>query len=254
MFKKILATKPDSSIQTGTLSKRVYKLFNALLPIVLLLLIRSGLTELSIVMALFSKWRVFTVKPRHMWANLRSNAVDIIVKLSTLAFMIESSEMIWLQLVWTAWYIVWLTIVKPGWGTVLVALQAMIAQVFGLSALLYYSNTLATLPMLLLAWLVGMAVARHFIGAYEEKEAPIMSAIWGLFVLQMTWVVYKWTLVYVFIPQLVLIVVVVGYALGSMYDQHKAQKLKSGFVRQQLLVAGLVLILLLVTGNWHGAI
>ena len=232
----------------------VYRAFNFILPIALLLLIQSGLNELAIVVALFSKWRVFTVKPRHLLANIRANAVDIIVKLSTLSFMIQSVDSTQQQLAWTAWYVVWLVIVKPGSTKAWVAVQAMTAQVLGLSALLYYSNSIAVSLIVLCAWVIGISTARHFIGSYEEKDALLISSIWGFFVMQLTWTLGKWLLVYEFVPQLVFILVVVSYTIASIYNAYKLGSLKAAFARQQIVIGVIILLAITVMGDWQGDI
>lgn len=254
LFKRPKAKDEEKPLSERGLSQRVYKILNALLPVVLLILIRVGLVELSVIVALFSKWRVFTVKPRHMWANLRSNGVDIIVKLSTLSFMIQAQDAIVQQLLWTAWYIFWLVKIKPGSTIGYVSAQAMLGQVLGLSALMYYSNDLNDVILLFAAWVIGLVSARHFLSSYEEKKASIIASIWGLFTVQMTWILNKWTLVYVFIPQLVFIVMIVSYTLASIYDHYKKDKLKPAFMQQQVVIAVLVLIAIIIIGDWRGEI
>lgn len=246
--------KPKDNKKKLGLSQGAYKALNILLPVVLLLLIKAGLIELSIIVAMFSKWRVFAVKPRHLWANLRSNSVDIIVKLSTLSFIIESNDSIVTQIVWTLWYIVWLTFIKPGSKTSLITAQAATAQFLGISALMYYSNTLPSILTLAGSLIIGASSARHFLSAYEEKQASLIAGIWGLFVLQMSWVLYKWTLVYIFVPQLVFILVIVSYAVGSIYHQIKVDKLKRSFIAQQSFVVTLLLVALIIIGDWKGEI
>lgn len=252
--KKQTSKKPAKKRQSLQLSQGVYKTFNALLPIALWLLIRAGLIELSIIVAMFSKWRVFAVRPRHLLANLRANAVDIIVKLSTLSFMIQSDDRVVEQLLWTAWYVLWLVVIKPGSTTVWVSGQALAAHVLGLSALLYYSNSASQLVILLGAWIIGLSAARHFLSSYEEPESKLISSIWGFFVLQMTWILSKWMLVYVFVPQLVFIIVGVSYAVASIYGASKKENFKISFVRQQIIVTIVLLVVIAAVGDWGGGV
>ena len=234
-------------------SNIAHTLLNIALPIVLLLMVLSDLIELSIILALFSKWRVFTVKPRHFLANLRSNATDIIVKLSTLTFIIESDTLS-VQIAWTAWYVLWLTYIKPKSSTVMMSIQAAAGQFLGLSALLHFSDRIPELTVLALAWVIGVVSARHFISSYEEPWMQPMSYIWGLFVAQLTWVLYRWLLVYVFVPQIAIIVTVIGYALGSIYHGYKQDTLKIGFMRQQVIMTIVLLLVVIVLGDWQGQV
>jgi hypothetical protein len=231
----------------------LYKVFNFLLPIVILFLIREGLTELAILLALSSKWRVFAVKPRHIISNVRSNATDIIVKVATVTFIIQA-ETFTEQLIWTAWYILWLTVIKPASSKTWVSLQAAAGHFLGVSAVFLLSNNLNDLIVLGLVWLVGISSARHFLSSYEETRVNLLANIWGLFVLQLAWVLNNWLLVYVFLPQLIFILVVVGYALASIYDAYKQETLKKSFVRQQAVMTILILMLIIALADWQGEI
>jgi hypothetical protein len=67
-------------------------------------------------------------------------------------------------------------------------------------------------------------------------------------------VLNKWTLVYLIVPQIVLITAVIAYSLASVYDAHKEDKLKVSFVRQQALMSLIIMILLIVFADWQGNI
>ena len=231
---------------------------NLLLPIVLLALIWANLEYLAIIVALFSKWRVVAVRPQHFMANLRSNAVDIVVKLSTLSFMITSQQIdgdiSLAQLAWTGWYMLWLTYVKPKSDTVWVGLQALTAQLLGLAAVFQFADTMNQVIFIALIWVISLSSARHFFASYEEPWAKAMSHIWALFITQLSWILFRWILVYVFVPQIVLIVAVMAYTLGSIYHAFKEENLKPGFVRQQLVMATIIIGVIIITSNWTGEI
>lgn len=256
MLSKILPSKDKRQTTTPRLKNAtyiLYKLFNFVLPIVLLLLVRAGLVQLSLVIALFSKWRVFTVRPHHLAANLRTNATDIVVKLSTLAFIVQATTLVE-QLAWTAWYILWLTAIKPASSKAFVSFQAAAGYILGLSAIFMYSNNINDLLLFVCVWIIALSSARHFLSSYEEVRSKLIASIWALFVLQMAWVLNNWLLVYVFVPQLIFITGVVGYALASVYNAHKAETLKASFVRQQALMTALVLLALIIVADWQGSI
>src|SRR5271165_5298167 len=86
---------------------------NALLPLLVFILVRTGFSEIALALILLSKWRIFAVRPRYWLANIRSNGVDIIVGISLLIFMTHTNSSYW-QLLWVAVYIIWLTVIKPG--------------------------------------------------------------------------------------------------------------------------------------------
>ncbi len=229
----------------------LYKILNILLPIGLLILIRVGLAELAIVLVLLSKWRVFAVKPRHMLANLRSNSVDIIVKISTLAFIIDA-ETLTEQMIWTAWYILWLVVIKPASSKSWMSFQAAAAHILGVGAAFLFSNNISDVMLLAIVWFVSLSSARHFISSYEEEKTQLISHLWALFVLQLAWVLNYWLLVYIFIPQLIFIIAVVGYAMASVYDAAKRDDLKKSFIRQQTAMTLVILILIIALADWQG--
>jgi hypothetical protein len=234
-------------------SARFHLLLNITLPIVLLLMIRANLYELAIVLALFSKWRVFAVRPHHLAVNIRSNATDIVVKLGTLIFMIQYQQP-WVQLGWTLWYIFWLTTLKPRSETFAMGLQALAAEVIGLSALFQFSNNIPEPILLIVVWIIALSAARHFLSNYEEPWARVIAHLWAIFVTQLAWVLNNWLLVYVAVPQLVIIVTLLSYVLASLYHAYMNETLRAAFVRQQVLMTTIVLIVMIVLADWHGQV
>src|SRR4051812_16205613 len=101
--------------------------FVAIIPLVVFILVRLHFENLALVAILLSKWRMFAVRARHWLTHIRTNAVDIIVGLSVLACMSDTSSASW-QLVWVLLYEGWLLIIKPGSNSLMVSVQAMIAQ------------------------------------------------------------------------------------------------------------------------------
>lgn len=61
----------------------VYHSLNALLPFALLLLVWAFEPPyVAYGLVLLSKWRIFALRPRFWWANIKTNLVDISVGLS----------------------------------------------------------------------------------------------------------------------------------------------------------------------------
>jgi hypothetical protein len=232
-------------------SNIAHALLNIILPVMVLALVRLGLVEVAFGLVLLSKWRVFAVVPRHWLANLRSNATDIIVNLATFAFIVDATTFN-AQIAWTIWYVVWLLVIKPRSDTIFVALQALAGLFLGITALFQYSNVNEVL-VLLGVWYVATSTARHFLSSYEEPFTRPLSYMWGLIVVQLTWVLYRWSLVYFIVPQLVLIVGVLGYTLASLYDQSKKEALSSKIVRQHLTLAAVIVVVIVSMADWTGS-
>ena len=64
----------------------------------------------------------------------------------------------------------------------------------------------------------------------------------------------KWLLVYVFVPQLIFIIGVVGYAVASVYDAASKGEVKKTFIRQQAGMTVIILILIIALADWQGNI
>src|SRR3984957_302108 len=74
-----------------------------LLPIVVFIFVRIHFVQLAVAVIILSKWRMFAVRPRYWPANIRANAVDIIVGVSAVIFMSQTSSSLW-QLLWAVFY------------------------------------------------------------------------------------------------------------------------------------------------------
>lgn len=246
--KKAKITQPHHRLSFSSIA---HTLLNAILPIVVLSLVRLGLNELAFGLVLLSKWRIFAVQPRHWLANIRSNAIDIIVNLATLAFIINASSFTG-QALWTLWYIGWLIIIKPRSNTVSVAIQAIAGLFLGLSGLFLYTG-LNEVFVLLGVWLIATSTARHFLSSYEEPYTRPLSYLWGLFVVELAWVLYHWTLAYFAVPQLALVVGVIGYTLASLYDQSKREVISPKIIRQHLILATVIVVVIVAMADWSGA-
>lgn len=222
-----------------------------LLPALLFVLVRLRFFELQlgVSLILLSKWRMFAVKPRHWLANIRANAVDIIVGLSVLIFMIHSGSQL-LQLFWAVMYGMWLIILKPQSNSLGVSLQAFIAQSIGLAALLIAWGDSALLVLVLGAWLTSYMAARHFFASFEEPLTRFMSAVWGYFAAAMLWILGHWLLFYGPIAQPALLLSVISFGLGGIYYLEKSDRMSVVLRRQIIFVVFAVVLIVLTFSDW----
>src|SRR3982074_2388009 len=105
-----------------------------ILPAAVFILVRLHFVQLALSIIVLSKWRMFAVKPRFWAANVRANAIDLMVGLSVVLFMTHSGSLV-IQLLWAILYAAWLLAIKPGTGIPMVTTQAFIGQLAALSAL-----------------------------------------------------------------------------------------------------------------------
>ncbi|MGH7196217.1 MAG: hypothetical protein ACREGJ_00440 [Candidatus Saccharimonadales bacterium] len=241
-------------------SEIFYVIFNALLPVVLLLLVRGfDPPLLAFALVFLSKWRVFALRPRFWWPNIKANAVDLLVGVSAVGLMYLASTMLVLQILIAIAYAAWLLIVKPRSSSKGIKLQAGIAQFVGLLTLFHFSIVIPELMVVAGCWLIGYVVARHAISNYEESHVELFSAIWGLVVAELGWLLYRWTIVYdlglpIKIPQMVLLVFVIGFSAIRMYHLAKHEQLTAQALRGTVIFASLLLAAILVFSPWDATV
>src|SRR6201996_8315881 len=122
------------------ISHAFYFVYNALLPLLVFLLVRTSFVQLALSLILLSKWRMFAVRPRFWLANIQANAIDIIIGVSVLAFMVAAGAATgneFVQLVWAVLWAGWLIGIKPKADTLWVSLQAFIGFAAGMTAMFY---------------------------------------------------------------------------------------------------------------------
>lgn len=227
----------------------VHMLLNILLPVLVFVLVRISSYELAAALILLSKWRILAVKPRHWPANVRANAVDISVGLSSLVFMMQTNSQI-IQLVWAIIYTIWLIIIKPRSSTIFVTIQAMIGQFAGLCSLFLFFGDAQTYLLVLLGGLVCYFSARHFFTGFDEPMTRYLSDMWGYFATALIWVLSHWLLFYGVVAQPTLLLSVIGFNLAGLYYLNKYDKLSSLLRRQLIFVMIAIIVIALVFSDW----
>ncbi|MGH7217849.1 MAG: hypothetical protein ACREGE_00165 [Candidatus Microsaccharimonas sp.] len=251
------------------LSEFIYTALNIALAVgVLLIVLYTEAIWLAIVLVLLSKWRVFAVRPRYWWANLRSNTVDFIVSISVVLHMytinmttIEEGAKLLLLIGLTALYIGWLLFVKPRSKRSFVAAQAGIAVFLGISALFTISYNWPVSIVVIGAWLIGYASARHILSSYDdETHALFLGLVWGLVIAEISWVSYHWSIAYplpvfpsLMLPQAALTITLLSFLAYKVYQSfYQHSKIRMNDILLPLLFTLSVLLVLLVVFNRVG--
>lgn len=222
-----------------------------LLPALLFVIVRLGFyqLELGLALILLSKWRIFAVKPRHWPANLRVNAVDIIVGLSSLVFMVQSSSQL-VQLFWAILYGIWLLYVKPMSNTQGSTIQSLIAMSFGSVALFAALGGSSLYVLVILTWILAYMTSRHFLIAFEEPLIKYLSYTWAYFCAALVWVLGHWLLFYGPIAQPALLISVLGFGFSGIYYLHKSDKSSVILRRQIIFVVFAILVIIITFSDW----
>lgn len=221
------------------------------LPAVLLILVRlqGGFIQLALSLVLLSKWRMLAVRPRFWPANVRANAVDMIIGLAAVIFM-ANSPVGYLQIFWAALYGVWLIFIKPATGTVMVAGQAMLGQLAGLMALFLVWADGPLLGLIFVAGVICYASARHFFDNFDEPYAKLLSYLWAYFGAALLWVLGHWLLFYGLIAQPTLLLSMVGYSLAVLYYFDHTERLSTALRREFIFILMAAVIVVLVFSDW----
>ena len=216
----------------------------AILPILVYVFVRLEFFTVALAIILLSKWRMFAVRPRHWLAHIRTNAVDIIVGLSLLSFMIASDTMA-MQLLWLGLYELWVLYIKPGSSTILIALQALLAQFAGLVAVFLSFEQASSSVYILSAVAIAYFSARHFFAVFEEEHALTFAWLWGFFAGCLIWILSHFIIFYGVIAQPALLLSVIGYGLAGLYYLGETDKL-SVMVRRQIMFVVLAIVIVSV--------
>lgn len=220
-----------------------------LIPIAIFILVRLSFVQLAFSLVLLSKWRMVAVRPRFWPANIRSNAVDIIVGLSVVIFMTHTSSIV-LQLTWVALYAVWLITIKPASSLIMISTQAFIGQLCGLMALYLAWSTGPLYGLTLLTGVVCYFAARHFFDGFDEPYTKLLAYTWGYFGAALAWLLSHWLIYYHFLSQTTLLLSTLGYGLAVLYYLDHNDRLSKPIRRQFIFVMIAVVIVVLAFSNW----
>lgn len=220
-----------------------------MLPLLVYLMVRINFAQIGLLLILLSKWRMFAVKPRHWPANIRANAIDLIVGLSFLIFMLQSDSQM-MQITWAFAYGIWLLVIKPGTGIIKVSAQALIGQFVGMTALFLRYGDLNGGLLMIGCWGIAYLAARHFLASFDEPQTRFLSYLWGYFAAALTWLLSHWLLFYGPIAQPTLLVNVIGFGLATLYYLHETDRLSRFYQRQIIFITLAIVIILVVFSDW----
>ncbi|MEI7682959.1 MAG: hypothetical protein WCJ24_01505 [Candidatus Saccharibacteria bacterium] len=220
-----------------------------LLPILVYVMVRIHFTQIALLIILLSKWRMFAVKPRHWPANIRANAIDIIVGVSILVFMMQSGSQL-MQLTWAVGYGVWLIFIKPGSNVLSVSSQALIGQFVGMTALFIRFGGVNSAILMMATWAICYLAARHFLASFDEPHTRFFSYLWGYFGAALVWLLSHWLLFYGPIAQPTLLLGVIGFGLATLYYLQETDRLSTFFQRQILFIMFAIVVILIIFSDW----
>lgn len=200
-------------------SRMVHVFLNLLLGIgSVLITVLSGSPLLGLILVLASKWRVFAVRARYLWLNIKSNLVDIIVGASiVLLTYYAGADFLPVDFVLMAFYCIWLLLIKPLSSETATLVQSLIAVFLGISAVTIMTANLNPIALVLLSFLIGYAASRHILSQSDDKDFTLTTLVCGLVFAEVAWLCYSWSIIYTFgdtgirIPQLAIILTIFAF-------------------------------------------
>ncbi len=245
-----------TGIRRSKVGEIAYIVINAALPIVLLLIVLNfGSAYPALALVLLSKWRVFALRPRFWWINIKANLVDFLVGVSYVGLLYLSLGSLPVMILLALGYGAWLLYIKPRSDPSSILLQASIAQFVSLVVLFSLSVVINEFFIVLGCWVIGYVAARHMVINFEEEYVEFISAAWGLVISQLGWLLYRWTVTYDLqlpfkIPQIALLTLVISFAAARLYVASKSGRLTSSLVRSTAIFSTVLITFILVFARW----
>lgn len=178
----------------------------------------SGSPALGIILVLMSKWRIFAVRRRYLWLNIKSNLVDLIVGLSVVLISYYSgSSLAPVHFILVGVYVVWLLFIKPLSSETATLVQSLIAVFLGITATTIMTANLDATASVVAAFFVGYAASRHVLSQTNDQDYTLTTLVCGLVFSEIAWLCHTWAIVYTFgatgirIPQAALILTIFAF-------------------------------------------
>ena len=178
----------------------------------------SGNPALGIILVMVSKWRIFAVRSRYLWINIKSNLIDIIVGISiVLLSFVSGSSLAPVHFLLAAFYTIWLLFIKPLSSENATMIQSLIGVFLGISATTILTASLESLWAVLSAFLVGYAASRHVLAQTNDEDFTLTTLVCGLVFGEIAWLCHSWSIIYTFgmtgirIPQAAIILTIFAF-------------------------------------------
>lgn len=185
----------------------------------------------GIVLVLISKWRMFAVRPRFWWLNIKSNLVDLIVGASFIFIAYAAGTTVLpVHYALAILYAFWLVVVKPLSSEHATEFQSIIAIFLGTTAATLMTASANSIFLASICFIIGYGAARHVLVQASEGDTDftIITLVAGLIFAEVAWLCHGWLIVYtlsgnllgntgIIIPQLSIILSAISFLLGYTY-------------------------------------
>ncbi len=236
-------------------SNMVHVFLNILLGVgSVLITVLSGSPIIGILLILVSKWRIFAVRSRYLWLNIKSNLVDLIVGLSVVILTyFAGATFLPVDFILMAFYCIWLLFIKPLSSENATLAQSLVAVFLGISASTIMTSNLDASFIVLLSFMVGYAASRHVLVQSVDKDFTLTTLICGLMFSEVAWLCHSWSIIYTFgntgirIPQLAIILTIFAFIYN--YARQAMIKFQEDFRFKNIIgpvIFGIILVSIIV--------
>lgn len=210
----------------NNLSTFLHVLMNVLLGVGTIIVgVLTGSWLIGFILVLVSKWRMFAVRPRYLFLNLKSNLVDLIVGFSFVFLAYFSGEaLLPVHYLLAISYVVWLLFIKPRTTPSWTLFQALAAVFLGTSASVIACAAENPALLVLLEFLIGYAAARHVLAQNDNSlEDGFPAFAFALLFSEVALFFHSWLIIYTFtdfgimIPQLSIVLSVFAFMAERVY-------------------------------------
>lgn len=210
----------------------------------------------GVILVFLSKWRIFAVRPRYWFLNIKSNLVDIIVGISfVLLAYFSGATLIPSHFILAIFYVVWLIFIKPMSSEIGTIIQSLFAIFFGSTAAIMATSSIDSIALVLIEFIIGYGASRHIFAQNTESNSPLLALICGLLCSETAWLCHSWTIIYAFgntgiiVPQLALILTIAAFSFTKIAYSIIRQdgKLKLSSIAAPALF-GIIVIAIIIIG------
>ncbi len=239
------------------LSSSFYILFN--LGVVMSVLLAINLLNsvfLGLILIVLAKWRVFAVKIRYWWTNIKSAIVDYAVGFSYVLTIsvLSTQEDLTAQAVVSLIYLFWLLIIKRRTSERAMAVQALIAIFWINLTISQFTIMMPLISLMIVEMIVGYFVVWHYLANFdfELKTKKLISGFWGLTMTQLMWLIWHWQIGYgqtilpIRISQFSMLSVLMTYLLFIVLEFSYKEESKKNYDFRQFLPSIIFTVSLIV--------
>jgi len=183
----------------------------------------SGSWIIGVLLVLISKWRMFAVRPRFWWVNIKANLVDLIVGASfVLIAYCSGTSILPVHIVISVLYTLWLIILKPRSDEISTRIQALVAVFLGTTAATLLFASSDSIFIAISCFIIGYAAMRHVMIQSDDENFSLVVLLSGLLSAEIAWLLHNWLIVYSFgttgiiVPQLSIILTVFSFLYGRI--------------------------------------